>query len=226
MFEIKLDEDNELVFTGDFSVGRLGTYKKNNVSVDVGEEFIKSIGALCDDGAIDLSRLNKYYIQKQNQILNNIEQIENRFLIFLMNDYFGCGDAFWADEDTDKLCKFVIKAKLPKLEKGEYYSDFLYAEKIFTQESDIAFYQGRNPFDEDIYDYLNSVNINMKEYMAKYFPMFDMKAFMDALVGEYCTLSEDSIDIELSNPECGYCSVCNAFVRINSDYTLEEWHHR
>ncbi|MCY6372203.1 hypothetical protein [Clostridium ganghwense] len=211
---------------GDFYIGHLGIFTSDRVVIDLNWDFLNKMGALNSDEKPDITKINLYYADKQKQIVENIEQIENRFLIFLFNDYFGCGDAFWADQETDELCSFIIKDKMPELEDDESYSDYVYAQKIFTEEADEVFYQGRSPLDDDIDEYLNNMNINMKNYIRTFFPMIDVEIFMKSLIGETCNLSDDEISYCCSNPECGYCSVCSAYVIMTEKFRIEEWHHR
>jgi len=226
MFEIKLNGDGELCLNGDFCAGHLGTYTNDKLVIDLNADILESIGAIDFDGKPDITKINLYYAKRQEQIIENIERIENRFLIFLFNDYFGCGDAFWADRETDELCSFVIKDKMPALGDDDNYFDYPYAITVFPEDSDEVFYQGRSSLDDDIFEYLNSMNMDMKNYIKKYFPMIDIEIFMKSLIGERFSLSVDEITFQCSNPECGYCAVCSAYFVMTEDFKIGEWHHR
>lgn len=226
MFEITLKDNNEFCFKGEFSIGFLGTFIDNNVTVDLSNEFLVKIGACGIDKKTDLHKINQYFIRRQEEIKDNIGIIENTFLKFLFNDYFSCGDSFWADTDTDELCSFIIKEKMPKLEEDERYSNFVYAEKVFTSESDEAFYQGKNPDYDEIDDFLNNLSLDMKEYIKTYFPMISYDIFIKSIKEESCNLFDETISFCCSNPECGYCSICAAAAEIREGFILGDWHHR
>lgn len=226
MFEIKLSDAGELYLKGELCIGHLGTYPSDKAMIDISEDFLERVGAMDSAGKLDITKINLYYAKRQEQILENISQIENRFLIFLFNDYFGCGDAFWADVKSDELCSFIIKDKMPVLEHDESYSGYVYAQKIFNEDVYEVFYQGRSSLDDDIYEYLNSMNMDMKNYIKTYFPMIDIDIFMKSLIGENFSMSDDKITLQCSNPECGYCAVCSAYIVMTEDFRIEEWHHR
>ncbi len=226
MTELIYNEDKELCFKGEFHIGFLGTFKDDNMTVDFSDEFLEKIGAFGTDGKPDIIKINQYLIKRQEEITENIELIENKFLKFLFNDYFSCGDSFWADLENDELCSFIVKEKMPKLVDDECYSDYTYAEKVFTSKSDSVFYNGRNPLDDDFEDYLNNLNLNMKEYIKTYFPMINLDLFKESIVGETCQLSDEITSFCCSNPECGCCAVCAAYAEISEGFIFGEWHHR
>jgi hypothetical protein len=229
MSEITYNENNELCFRGEFHIGFLGPCIDDNVYVYFSDEFLDKIGAYGADGKPDLVKINQYVKEKQEQITANIELIENNFLKFLFNDYFGCGDPFWADFETNELCSFIIKEKMPKVEADECYTDFIYAQKVFTSESETIFYQDRNPLDEDDindYNYVNNLNLNMKEYIKTYFPMINLDLFTESISEVTCGLSNKIISFTCSNPEHGYCAVCGAFAEIGEGFKFGEWQHR
>lgn len=226
MFKVRLDKNGKFFLEGNFCVGNLGLYTEQNSDIELNSEFIKKIKVFNLEAKSENEKINHYYLKIQEKILNNIKEIENRFLIFLFNDYFGSGNSFWADEETNELCCFIIKDKMPKLEDDENYSDYIYATKLFTNKSYNNLYQGKSVFDDDIDDYLNNLDIDMKKYISKYFPMIDYKLFIESLTGDFFSFNDDKFSFEISNPECGYCSVCAAYFIMTEDFKIKEWHHR
>jgi hypothetical protein len=226
MPEVIINKDNELCFKGEFNIGLLGTFKDKNVTIQLSKEYIEKFNLFGTDMKPDITKINQYIKNKQEQINNNIELIENKFLKYLFNDYFSCGDSFWADLENDDLCSFIIKEKMPKPDNNERYSDYSYAIKVFTAKSDKIFYKSMNPLYDDIDDYLNNSNLDMKEFIRTYFPMINLDLFMKSLRGETCQLTDDILTFCCSNPEYGYCSVCAAYAEISNDLIFSDWHHR
>lgn len=204
-------EDGELVVTGSFNFGYIGTFTDEEIEIiDTLEEIREwdivedNLDEDCTDDEL-IAFLNKYFNEFAEKIEKNIENINNTFLLHVFSGMADCGLDFWEIEDL-------------YLEDKDPYDD---TEEIYDAVAGKL---------NELCEHLETPNDGsvkkpqIEKSLRELFPMFDFDTFLENIIPESVGLQDGEISFQCSD-DFDSSILCGAYDVLDEELCFTDWHN-
>ncbi|WP_238917462.1 hypothetical protein [Clostridium sp. YIM B02555] len=210
------DKSKYFVKSGAFDLGYLGCYEAKKIEVEFDIEDIpdglENIVNSEMKQKVIAKKLSQFYQERQKELLENQNEINNTFLQYIFNDITDCEYPFWETENGE-IESFIIKRKMPKNPEDVFSSEVL--DKI-------------GQASEEYYEKPNDGSIkktDMKLIISECFPMIKIKSLIDLIEPEYLVFNGANVSFQCSSDVCGGMLICSAYAEIHKDNSFWDWHN-
>ncbi len=207
-------EDGEINIQGTINLGYIGTYTDSQIELDDTLEEIRewdivteNLDEDCTDEEI-IEFLNQYFNSFLDRITQNIDNINNTFLLYVFDDMRNMETDF---REIDELY----------IEEKNYFSSEMDISEIYERTSPMLVTYA--PYFEMPNDGRVS-KADVETVLRACFPMFDLDCFIGNIEPECIGLGDGSISFQCSD---GFDNVilCGAYAELDEDLSFSDWHN-
>lgn len=212
MIEIKV-VSGEIKISGTFDFGYMGVYKDDQISIYSNLEEIKTwdivtsrldVTSCSDDEIADC--LTAYYNEFEKRVQQNRKQVNDNFLLNIMEDMEACGCPFW------EIDEITVKEALPSDPDEEVYQPHWDRMTELEKEYD------ETPNDGT----MEKTDIEMT--LKLLFPMLNLDKLVENIVPESLGLSDGCVSFQCSD-NFGEQILCSAYDDLDEQLTFTDWHN-
>ncbi len=207
-------EDGEIKISGSLNLGYIGIFEDEQIELDDTLEEIRewdivteNLDEDCTDEEI-IKFLNQYFNSFADRITQNIDNINNTFLLYVFDDMRNMETDF---REIDELY----------IEEKNYFSSEMDISEIYERTSPMLVTYA--PYFEMPNDGRVS-KAYVETVLRACFPMFDLDCFIRNIEPECIGLSDGSISFQCSD---GFDNVilCGAYAVIDEELSFSDWHN-
>ncbi|MBR3970733.1 MAG: hypothetical protein IKJ87_06610 [Ruminococcus sp.] len=207
-------EDGEVKVSGSLNLGYIGVFADEQIELDDTLEEIRewdivteNLDEDCTDEEI-IEFLNQYFNSFADRITQNIENINNTFLLYVFDDMINTEFDF---REIDELY----------IEEKNFYSSEMDISEIYKVSG-----QALSPL-APYFETPNDGSVPKGHLEAVFrgcFPMFDLDCLIESIELECIGLSDGSISFQCSD---GFDNVilCGAYAELDEDLSFSDWHN-
>lgn len=207
-------EDGEIVVSGSLNLGYIGVFEDEQIELDDTLEEIREWDIVADNLDEDCTDeeivefLNQYFNSFADRITQNIENINNTFLLYVFDD--------------------MINMETDFMEVDELYIE---EKNIYSSELDISeIYKTAGQALSSLAPYFEMPNDgstpkgHIETVLRACFPMFDLDLFIENIEPECIGLSDGEISFQCSD-SFDELILCGAYAVIDEELSFSDWHN-
>ena len=207
-------EDGEVKVKGALNLGYIGIFEDEQIELDDTIEEIRewdivteNLDEDCTDEEI-IEFLNQYFNSFADRITQNIENINNTFLLYVFDDMINTEFDF---REIDELY----------IEEKNYFASEMDISEIYKASGQAL--SSLAPYFETPNDGRVSKG-HLEAVFRACFPMFDLDCLIENIEPECIGLSDGSISFQCSD---GFDNVilCGAYAELDGDLSFSDWHN-
>lgn len=225
-------EDNAFkVVNGTVDLGYIGVYNTENITVEFDmddlysnhysnnyyEENFKPLEKYLhkDMNNDEIAKgLEDFYNDRINDICKHQIELNQLFLIHLLESDCGCAFPFW-----ENCSDYIIKDQMPDCDEDDL-ENVIYNNNAINEINNIFYEIDKKHNDGEI------CNLKpVEDIYKKYFPMFDLNKFLSDIQGEYLYLNGANITFQCSGKGQALEIACGAYAEITIYNSFYDWHN-
>ncbi|HBZ6636167.1 MULTISPECIES: hypothetical protein [Clostridium] len=210
MFQIKIDDNNDLYCNNSIDLGFLGTYNSDMISIEE-EVCFSEIEKTVSEREEEMKILTEKYNTFISNVNENIAKIKNQFIMWLFEDLTDTYFEFWECSNAE-FPSFIIKDKIPEI---------INQETIYDKISGKNYEDACNEVFNKPVDTISGIDV-----FNKYLPMIDIETLLSTIIPSFMELSEYGLEFEINSNECDGYLLLATVGRIDNEFNLEVYDNR
>ncbi|WP_252230738.1 hypothetical protein [Clostridium sp. ZBS15] len=210
MFQIKIDDNNNLYCNNSIDLGFLGTYNSDMISIEE-EVCFSEIEKTVSKREEEMKILTEKYNTFISNVNENIDKIKNQFIMWLFEDLTDTYFEFWECSNAE-FPSFIIKDKIPEI---------INEETIYDKISGKNYEDACNEVFNKPVDTISGIDV-----FNKYLPMIDIEKLLSTIIPSFMELSEYGLEFEINSNECDGYLLLATVGRIDNEFNLEVYDNR
>ena len=207
-------EDGEIVVSGCLNLGYIGVFEDEQIELDDTLEEIREWDIVADNLDEDCTDeeivefLNQYFNSFADRITQNIENINNTFLLYVFDDMINMETDFM---EVDELY----------IEEKNFYNSELDISEIYKTAG-----QALSPL-APYFEMPNDGSVpkgHIETVLRACFPMFDLDLFIENIEPECIGLGDGEISFQCSD-SFDELILCGAYAVIDEELSFSDWHN-
>ncbi|MDR5587432.1 hypothetical protein [Clostridium aquiflavi] len=210
MFQIKIDDNNNLYCNNSIDLGFLGTYNSDMISIKE-EVCFSEIEKTVSKREEEMKILTEKYNTFISNVNENIDKIKNQFIMWLFEDLTDTYFEFWECSNAE-FPSFIIKDKIPEI---------INEETLYDKISGKNYEEACNEVFNKPVDTISGIDV-----FNKYLPMIDVEKLLSTIMPSFMELSEYGLEFEINSNECDGYLLLATVGRIDNEFNLEVYDNR
>ncbi|WP_252213611.1 MULTISPECIES: hypothetical protein [unclassified Clostridium] len=210
MFQIKIDDNNNLYCNNSIDLGFLGTYNSDMISIEE-EVCFSEIEKTVSKREEEMKILTEKYNTFISNVNENIDKIKNQFIMWLFEDLTDTYFEFWECSNAE-FPSFIIKDKIPEI---------INEETLYDKISGKNYEEACNEVFNKPVDTISGIDV-----FNKYLPMIDVEKLLSTIMPSFMELSEYGLEFEINSNECDGYLLLATVGRIDNEFNLEVYDNR
>ncbi|CAM4279280.1 hypothetical protein BAMA_07970 [Bacillus manliponensis] len=212
---IEVDRNGEAYWSRTVDLGVLGEFNNIFINLD-GCDITGETDDMSQEEKIE--KATKYYCSRFKELEENVDFINEQFLIWIITHLCDIEYPFWESGDESEgregYPDYIVEEEMKKYEdeNGQFKHDPYSPSPIYKE------IQEYNPHN-------NKNHLSSYEIVAKHLPVLDLKKLVDTIRTDSIDTYEDHVNFQVSSEVCGGMLLCATYGTIYANNELEVTHN-